>query len=87
MTRSDEVVLRSLLERVLERLEVLEQRLGQLGPKGLYDLDQAAVYLAISRSEIKRLLERGELRSVHIGRRRLLPHSALEDFVAERLVG
>jgi hypothetical protein len=48
-----------LLERVLSRLDAVEQRLASFGPKGLYDLDEAGAYLGISRSEIKRLISNG----------------------------
>jgi excisionase family DNA binding protein len=85
MTQAGDLV--PLLERVLSRLDAVEQRLAPFGPKGLYDLDEAGAYLGISRSEIKRLIERRALRSVTIGRRRFVPQVALEEFIAERLVG
>lgn len=51
----------------------------------LHDLDQAAEQLSVSRRVVDRLIRDGELDSVKLGRRRLVPHDALEDYVA-RLV-
>ena len=51
----------------------------------LHDLDEAAELLSISRRVLDRLVREGELSSVKLGRRRLVPHGALEDYVA-RLV-
>jgi excisionase family DNA binding protein len=51
----------------------------------LYDLDQAAEMLSVSRRVVDRLIRDGELDSVKLGRRRLVPHEALEAYVA-RLV-
>lgn len=51
----------------------------------LHDLDEAAELLSISRRVVDRLVRDGELDSVKLGRRRLVPHDALEDYVA-RLV-
>lgn len=51
----------------------------------LHDLDEAADLLSISRRVVDRLVRDGELDSVKLGRRRLVPHDALEDYV-QRLV-
>lgn len=51
----------------------------------LYDLDTTAEQLSISRRVVDRLIRDGEIDSVLLGRRRLVPHEALEDYVA-RLV-
>lgn len=51
----------------------------------LHDLDEAAELLSISRRVVDRLVHDGDLGSVKLGRRRLVPHDALEDYVA-RLV-
>ena len=51
--------------------------------KLLYRVDEAAHLLSISRSRIFELLRCGQLRSVTHGRTRLIPHSALEEFVEE----
>lgn len=51
----------------------------------LHDLDQTAEQLSVSRRVVERLVRDGELRTVKLGRRRLVPDEALQDYVA-RLV-
>lgn len=51
----------------------------------LHDLDQAAEQLSISRRVVERLVRDGELATVKLGRRRLVPDEALQEYVA-RLV-
>jgi excisionase family DNA binding protein len=48
----------------------------------LLTTQEASAILRISRSQLYLLLQRGELRSVAIGRRRLITRAALEEFVA-----
>lgn len=51
-------------------------------PPVLYRVDEAAEALRISRSVIYELIRSGQLRTVKVGRRRLVPVQALEDYVA-----
>lgn len=51
----------------------------------LHDLDETAELLSISRRVVDRLVRDGKIDTVKLGRRRLVPHEALEDYVA-RLV-
>lgn len=51
-------------------------------PAVLYGVDEAATALRLSRSLIYELIRSGRLRSVKQGRRRLVPVSALEEYVA-----
>lgn len=51
----------------------------------LHDLDETAELLSISRRVVDRLIKDGKIDTVKLGRRRLVPHEALEDYVA-RLV-
>lgn len=51
----------------------------------LHDLDEAATLLSVSQRVVERLIRDGEIDSVKLGRRRLVPHDALEAYVA-RLV-
>lgn len=54
-------------------------------PQILLSVPEAARALGIARSSVYVLMDRHELTSVSIGRRRLLPARALEEYV-ERLV-
>lgn len=47
----------------------------------LYPIADAAALLGISRSNLYCLMRAGEVRSVRIGSRRLIPRTALESFV------
>ena len=48
----------------------------------LYNLDDAAKALSLGKRKIEELVRDGNLESVLIGRRRLVPADALEDYVA-----
>ncbi len=47
----------------------------------LYDIAGASQVLAVGRSKLYELLKTGQLESVTIGRRRLIPADALADYV------
>jgi excisionase family DNA binding protein len=49
----------------------------------LYSIKRAALRLGISVGKVYQLLGTGEVRSVKIGRRRLIPRDALEEYVAD----
>ena len=51
-------------------------------PAVLYDVDEAAEALRLSRSALYELIRSGQLRSVKSGRRRLVPVAALAEYVA-----
>jgi excisionase family DNA binding protein len=51
----------------------------------LHDLDEAADLLSVSTRTVKRLIQAGDLSTVKLGSRRLVPHDALQDYV-DRLV-
>ncbi|MBA8795953.1 excisionase family DNA binding protein [Friedmanniella endophytica] len=48
----------------------------------LYEVDEAAEALRLSRSRIYELIRSGQLESVKAGRRRLVPVAALQAYVA-----
>jgi excisionase family DNA binding protein len=50
----------------------------------LHDKPDAAALLSISERVLERLIKSGDISTVQIGRRRLVPHDALEDYI-ERL--
>ena len=51
-------------------------------PAVLYDIDEAAEALRLSRSALYELIRSGQLRTVKSGRRRLVPVEALAEYVA-----
>jgi excisionase family DNA binding protein len=53
----------------------------------LCSLEDARHHLGVGRSLVKRLLATGEVRSVKVGSRRLIPIAELDRFIAERLDG
>ena len=53
------------------------------GPPTLLTIEQACEALGISRNGIYSCFAKGVLRSVHAGRRRLVPASAVEAFIEQ----
>lgn len=49
--------------------------------------EEVADVLRVGRTKVYSLIQRGELRSVRIGKSRRIPYSALEAFVEGRLAG
>lgn len=47
----------------------------------LYDRPAAAAQLSISQRVLDRLISDGLVETVKVGRRRLVPHDALEDYI------
>ncbi len=52
-------------------------------PRVLYSVEQAAMLLSISRAQLYRLLDKGELESVQIGRSRRISQRQIERFVTQ----
>jgi excisionase family DNA binding protein len=55
------------------------------GP-ALYSIPDTCVALALGRSKVYELIASGELVSVKVGRRRLVPASSIADFTAQLIV-
>ena len=51
----------------------------------LLRMDEAADSLAVSKSHIERMVARGELHTVQVGRGRRVPTSEIERWVTERM--
>lgn len=49
-------------------------------PPVLYDIDEACEVLRIGRSTLYRCINRGELKTLHIGRRVFISEAALHEF-------
>jgi excisionase family DNA binding protein len=83
----------ALIDRLADRLVdavlvKLDQRLGHDLPPGqqpdAYRTAEVATVLRLSRREVQRLTASGELRSVRVGRARLVPREAVAEFLARR---
>ncbi len=66
------------------RDELRAETASEPPPDRLLDVREAATALGIGRSALYAELGRGEVRSVKVGRRRLVPSSALGAYIAER---
>lgn len=53
-------------------------------PDSLNDYRATAMRLAVSRTTVERLVRRGELKAVHIGRRVLVSDLEIARFIADR---
>ena len=51
----------------------------------LRNIDESADELGVSARTVATLIARGELRSIKIGRRRLVPRQAIEEFVERQM--
>jgi excisionase family DNA binding protein len=51
-------------------------------PERLFSITEAAELLAIGRTLTYDLIGQGQLRSIRVGRRRLVPQSAIDELVA-----
>ena len=47
----------------------------------LLDVERAGVLLGLGRTNVYKLINSGELRSITIGKRRLIPREALDEFI------
>ena len=63
--------------------DVTEDATAELDRRGLFPIPAAATWLGVGRSTVYKLLNEGRLRSVRVGGRRLIPSSALADFVED----
>lgn len=81
------VVSRRLETAILEFVEALREVVGTTvaspdEPERLLDVDEARRMLGgIARSTLYQLIDRNEIRSLTIGRRRLIPSSAIAEYV------
>lgn len=56
-----------------------------LGDETLLTVPEACARLRISRWMLYRLIQANQLRTITVGRRRLVPRSAISDFVSARI--
>jgi excisionase family DNA binding protein len=81
----------ALIDRLVDRLvdavvARLDQRLrpATVEQPAAYRTDDAAEQLGLSRREVQRLITSGELRSISVGRARLVPREAITEFLSRR---
>jgi excisionase family DNA binding protein len=67
-----------------DEVERLRNELDEPGPK-LLSIEDAAACLSLSERTIRSFVSDGTIRSLKVGRRRLIPRSALAEFVETRV--
>jgi excisionase family DNA binding protein len=72
-----------LIEAMAEAVRT-EAASGPATPDRLYSVDEAASHLGIRRSLLYDLIGRGDLRTIVVGRRRLVPAASLSEFIRAR---
>lgn len=75
--------LEGLLEQLLSRLEASLMTPGP-APKS-YPIDGAAKALSVSQATIRRMVGRGELRTVRLGKRLVVPASEIDRLLAPKV--
>jgi excisionase family DNA binding protein len=75
--------LAELVEALREELRT-EAETGPRAPDRLLSVDEAAALLGLGRSATYGELQTGRLRSLKVGRRRLVPAAAIASYIAER---
>lgn len=83
MTDRLSLALAELVEALREELRA-EAVASPRAPDRLLSVDEAAGLLGLGRSAVYGELQGGRLRSIKVGRRRLVPAAAISDYIAER---
>ena len=83
MTDRLTLALAELVEALREELRA-EAAASPRAPDRLLSVDEAATMLGLGRSALYGELQGGHLRSIKVGRRRLVPAAAIADYIAER---
>jgi excisionase family DNA binding protein len=77
--------LEPLVDQVVARLRPLLTNSETRPAKRAFRTPEVAQLLSISDSEVRELVSRGELDSITIGRIRLVPLSAIDEFLQRKL--
>lgn len=83
MTGRLDAALRELADAIRE--EVRAEAHGPSAPDRLLDINSTAAMLSLGRTAVYGELQAGRLRSLKVGRRRLVSTAAIADFIAGRL--
>ena len=86
MTPAAELKVRQAVEALVEAIveAVSDQQPDPNTAPRLYGAEEAAAQLGIGRTAVFAEIAAGRLRSVTVGRRRLIPASALVEFIRDR---
>lgn len=77
--------LTAALSELVEALrEELRAEAGPPAPDRLLDIEEAAATLGLGRTSVYGEMSAGRLRSIRVGRRRLIPAAAVAEYIAER---
>jgi excisionase family DNA binding protein len=76
--------LNELVEALREELR-MEADVHQRAPDRLLRVDEASAMLGLGRSRTYLEIQTGRLRSVKVGRRRLIPLAAVAEYIEERV--
>ena len=76
-----DVLAQRVADEVLARLDDRQSRQPAIAASNALRMDEAGRRLGLSAREVQRLVLKGTLRSVKVGRVRLIPLSALDDFL------
>lgn len=84
MTSRHEAVIQAAVDELVAALvaAVIEAAPVSGTPDRLLDVDSASAMLGIGRSRLYHEMGAGRLRSIKVGRRRLIPASAIDRFIA-----
>jgi excisionase family DNA binding protein len=74
-----------LVDQVVARLRPVVNGDPPAPPKRAFRTPEVAELLSISDSEVRELVARGEIHSIKVGRVRLVPSSAIDRFIEEKL--
>jgi excisionase family DNA binding protein len=84
MTARLDAAVRELVEAIGEAVR-MEAATGPAAPNRLLSVDEAASMLGIGRTATYGELQAGRLRSVKVGRRRLVPAAAIPEYITDRV--
>ena len=84
MTPHHEVAIRAAVDELVAALLAAITEAAAIGgaPDRLLDIESASAELGIGRSRLYDEIGAGRLRSIKVGRRRLVPAKAIADFIA-----
>ena len=81
MTPEREAAIRSAVVALVAALVAATETAAADAPDRLLSVDEAGALLGLRRSKVYGLLGSGQLRSLAVGRRRLIPSSAVREFI------